>query len=1295
MRRKRIGVLTAQADEYTQSRFLSGLFERSAQLGYDVCVFSMYLKCQDTSSREIGDSNIFNLVEFKDYDAIIVFTGRIRIPGTAEGLLWRLKQEYDGPVLVMDDYADGYESVNISHRENICELTDHLIEVHGYEDIVLLNGWENNVNSDLKKKGFFDSLAKHGRACRESDIYYGNDWYDSGRDMAASLLENRKDLPDAVVCASDQMALGLAAELEKRGIKVPGDIAVVGYDSTDTNDERPIPLTSVDIPAVQDGIYVADWVDAKLSGRTPAKYVSRSRIHWGRSCGCGQCVDTGRALNRGIDQAANTQGYVQDIHCSALNRDKDQADIKAWDTDFQYGSCGTYYDHLMEDLLSQTDYRGFFNTVFQYIHPDDDFRKFSICMNEYWNAPEVVMGANALRVGYTKNVYRIIKRGLSDKDNAIDFDDCFDVTKILPELDGNMNEPEAYIFTPLNFNDRCFGYAAMSSGSSYKSYNSAYYNLLKQIMQGMEAFYRQANLQKLIDRLNAAQTRDDLTGVYNYNGFMQRCRVMCEDAMMKGQRIMFLAIDMKGLGQINSRFGRQTGDEAIQILADIIMSSISKTDVCMRMCNDEFVVAFKMVDECGKHAKDIIQRIETQTKKFNDTNRENFGIDICYAFDDEVVTGAEDLDKYINTLISNKNNIKMKEYIESSRNPELTEEDLERDRMVAGILDNNQLEYHFQPIVNARTGQIYAYEVLMRAAGDVYVSPLDLIQSAERLGRLSDVERATFVNVLSLVEKKRDELSGKKIFLNSIPGCRLSESDEKLIEELLQKLGDQIVVEFTEEAELSDQMLAELKNKYLGMNVETAIDDYGSGYSNVNNLLRYMPRYVKIDRMLMTNIHDDPQKQHFVKDIIEFAHDNDIVTLAEGVELDQELKEVIRLGADLIQGYYTAKPSPQAVQEIDKRVVTEIVQYNQTAVTKYGKKPYVITDEDDISMVQLAFNKYTALDFRKIGDEYRHINMTGTPGFKSNMLVSVGDGFRGEFRIDSISLGGEKGIPCIKLGENCDVRIVLIGDNELRTGGIQVPESSRLEIAGDGDLRITQAGGKYYCIGNDLSSRHGDLYFNQDGTLSITATGMRGIGIGSGLGGNIYIKHGRFEIDQRGQEGVVIGCMDSDCSLRIENCDMEIYNGIAKSVSIGSYNGNADIQIENISGKISGASTSTAVVGTMCGSRCKVWMQNINIVMNVRANECYGIGCRNGDTDIEIKYAYLKVVAQGRNAYAMGNCTHTAKVLLSNSDINTQVTNSIGMDIGADEDDITIGNGRVSFLVNGVAKVRKVQTVDL
>lgn len=1265
MTRKRIAVLTAQADEYTQGRFLSGFFEKAFQLDYDVCVFSMYLKYQDTASREVGDANIFNLIEFDKYDAVVICTDRIRTPGTEEGLRWRVEHEFDGPVLIVGDEIEGYKSINIDHRKNICGLMDHLIEVHGYRDIVLLDGWENTANSELKKQGFFDSMKSHGIDVDESSVYYGNNWFDSGRQTAMEITENRDRLPQAVVCASDHMALGLAAELEQRGVRVPEDIAITGYDAAETNDDRVIPLTSVDIPAKVDGEYAAKWIDAEINGRSLENYRSSASIHWGKSCGCEQCTEK-----------------------------PGKRDVTAWDMNAQPRSYGSYYNHMMEDLLSQRDYREFYNTIFQYAHTDGNMSSFSLCLNEYWKFPEVMMGSNALRVGYTKNMYRVI-RSCGDGDGAIDFDDCFDVSRLIPELDADRDRPEAYIFTPLNFDDRCFGYAVVSYGSECRAYDISYSTWIKQIMQGMEAFYRQASLQKLLDKVNASQIRDDLTGVYNYNGFMARCRDMCNDAVAHGRSIELLAIDIKGLGQINASLGRKVGDEAIQALARMISASLEKSDVCMRMCNDEFIVAYQVMGDADDHADAIVKSVESRTREFNRTNGDNFVMEICYAVDRQMVANAEALDNYVNALISNKNNAKMKAYIESTRNAELSQEDIEKDKLATEILDRNLLTYYFQPIVNARTGQIYAYEVLMRSAGEQYMSPLDIIQSAERLGRLSDVERATFINVLRLVEDKREELEGRKIFFNSIPGCRLSEEDTAVIESKLREFGGQVVVEFTEEAEMSDQLLDQIKDKYGRMNIETAIDDYGSGYSNVNNLLRYMPRYVKIDRMLMTNIHEDPQKQHFVKDIIEFAHDNDIVTLAEGVELDVELKEVIRLGADLIQGYYTAKPSPEANAEIDKRIINEIVQYNQNEITKYGKKTYVITDEDEISMVQLAFNKYTALDFKKIDDQYRYVNMTGTPGFKSNMLITIGDGFRGELRVDSISLGGEKGIPCIKIEDNCDVRIVLTGDNELRTGGIQVAESSKLELAGDGDLRITLAGGRYFGIGNDFASRHGDLYFNQDGTLSITATGMRGIGIGSGLGGNIYIGHGRYEIDQRGQEGVMIGCMDSDCTLHIENCDMEIYNGIARSVSIGSYNGIADIAIDNISGKISGASISTAVIGTMNGKSCRVAMKNINITMNIRANECYGIGCREGDTDVSIQYAYVKVVAQGKDAYAMGNSTHTARLEFSNSDINTQVINSVGTDIGAEEKNIVIGNGRVSFMVNGISKNREVQMVDL
>ena len=67
----------------------------------------------------------------------------------------------------------------------------------------------------------------------------------------------------------------------------------------------------------------------------------------------------------------------------------------------------------------------------------------------------------------------------------------------------------------------------------------------------------------------------------------------------------------------------------------------------------------------------------------------------------------------------------------------------------------------------------------------------------------------------------------------------------------------------------------------------------------------------------------------------------------------------------------------------------------------------------------------------------------------------------------------------------------------------------------------------------------------------------------------------------------------------------------------------------------------------------------------------------------------------GKDAYAMGNSTHTARLEFSNSDINTQVINSVGTDIGAEEKNIVIGNGRVSFMVNGISKNREVQMADL
>mgnify|MGYP003293678979 CR=1 FL=1 len=210
-------------------------------------------------------------------------------------------------------------------------------------------------------------------------------------------------------------------------------------------------------------------------------------------------------------------------------------------------------------------------------------------------------------------------------------------------------------------------------------------------------------------------------------------------------------------------------------------------------------------------------------------------------------------------------------------------------QLVHEVIDGNMFKYAFQPIVDARTGEIYAYEALMRTNTQPMLSPLAVLKYATLDKKLYDIERATLNNVFAILKKKKDELEDKKIFINSIPGYHLDETDFAKLKRRYKDLFDRVVIEITEQTEMEDEGVAVLKRRSSDVGFEVAIDDFGSGYSNTSSLLRFLPHYVKIDRMLITGIHEDTKRQHFVKNIIDFAHDNGFMALAEGVETSEEL----------------------------------------------------------------------------------------------------------------------------------------------------------------------------------------------------------------------------------------------------------------------------------------------------------------------------------------------------------------------------------------------------------------------
>jgi len=573
------------------------------------------------------------------------------------------------------------------------------------------------------------------------------------------------------------------------------------------------------------------------------------------------------------------------------------------------------------------------------------------------------------------------------------------------------------------------------------------------------------------------------------------------------------------------------------------------------------------------------------------------------------------------------------------------------------IIDENLFDYYFQPIVNTTDGEIYSYEALMRPKSELKLTPYHILKYAEIMGRLPDIERGTFMNVLGIMDLQKQKFSGKFVFINSIPEVRLNSDDFKKVMGMLLKHADTAVVEMTEQSEVDEQSLEILKDRYRNMGVRMAIDDYGTGYSNVGNLLRYMPNYVKIDRSLLSEIHKSPKKRHFVREIINFCHDNDILALAEGIETEEELHSVILLGADLIQGYYTARPSPDIIDSIPDEIKVQIRRYHQEREDGIGQQVYIA----DISE-RILLERLTQSDMKRIvigTNENGDVVLEGDVNTDTQIRVETKKGFSGKITLENAWLAGIKNKPSIDIGEDSDVVLVLIGENKLESGGIRVPESSRLTIIGDGKLEIELNESDYYGIGNGISSLHGELVFEQSGRITINAKGNNGIAIGSGNGGPISINAGQYRLNLQGDVVVGIGSLYADDIMTIHDCDIGMEMTAARGAAIGSIGKNNDITLYKISVKVFMNGIELVGIGTLDGENTKFSISEASCFVNIKGERCSAIAALEGITDITMKQVAVRLTVVGVQALGIGGFSGETYLYQSGADTNITVDSPI------------------------------------
>ena len=213
----------------------------------------------------------------------------------------------------------------------------------------------------------------------------------------------------------------------------------------------------------------------------------------------------------------------------------------------------------------------------------------------------------------------------------------------------------------------------------------------------------------------------------------------------------------------------------------------------------------------------------------------------------------------------------------------------------------------YQPIYSHEDGRIAAYEALVRPTHERLSSPGELIEVAVELDRHAELDRA----VCRLVAADAATLpDGAAVFVNLLPQ---SLGDDRLGEGL-DELGahaDRVALEVTEQAQVNAS--ADFRTHLDGLRergFRIALDDLGAGYAGLNSFVALQPDIVKFDMELVRAIDRSATSSKLVASMIGVCAELGILTVGEGVEVEDEMRHLVELGCDLFQGYLLARPGP-------------------------------------------------------------------------------------------------------------------------------------------------------------------------------------------------------------------------------------------------------------------------------------------------------------------------------------------------------------------------------------------------
>lgn len=430
---------------------------------------------------------------------------------------------------------------------------------------------------------------------------------------------------------------------------------------------------------------------------------------------------------------------------------------------------------------------------------------------------------------------------------------------------------------------------------------------------------------KTLEDLNSLAYLDYLTKLANRHSFESRMQEILEHALLEQDTYALIVVDLDRFKQLNDHCGHQAGDLALQQVSIRMKSVLSQDDLLARIGGDEFAVIVKK--QRTHHAVDVATQLMDVIDSFifvHEGEIFKLGASMGIVSIDPSLGGAEKIFKIADSAcylakengrgrieIAEMNSQMISEHIRGCAWP----------FRIKNALSEGRFMLMGQSIICLREDDGKTrLEILVRMIGEdgEIISPNEFIPAAERFGLITSIDRWVVTKAFEWLSCVKNPNLQININLNSKSFS--DESFKKFLVDTLKRyriIAPRVIFELTESSAFSDPKSAGLfMRQVIAFGSTFALDDFGSGYSNLGVLNDLPLSVVKIDGAFITGLLEDNVKKVIVKSCTEVSHAMNLKVIAEFVEDNLTAQWLMENGVDYAQGYFYTAPCELSKYEV-------------------------------------------------------------------------------------------------------------------------------------------------------------------------------------------------------------------------------------------------------------------------------------------------------------------------------------------------------------------------------------------